>query len=563
MKRLTGIPASPGATLGKAFRLEENRSAVEKKHLSSERAEREKERFKAAVNKAAEQIGAIIKKLQDDGLENEAGIIEGQMMLLDDPQLSDDVFRQIEAESVNAEWAVSETFRNYAAMFEQMDDDYLRERANDIADVKQRVLGFLSGESASPLAGLTEPSVVVAHDLTPSVTSQLDKKLVLGFATATGSKTSHTSILARTMGIPAVVACNELLSNVKHGTELFLDGDEGVIMIEPDDVLRSLYEEKRKATVKEAEKNEEIRGVKAVTTDGTHIELAANIGRPSDAAYVHEHGGESVGLFRSEFLFMDRSSMPNEEEQFAAYRETAEKLDGKPMIVRTLDIGGDKSLDYLSIPHEMNPFLGWRAIRYCLAEKDTFRTQLRALLRAGVYGPISIMFPMISGLDELLAAKDQLLLAMRELDERGVEYRKDMKVGIMIEIPSAALTADLLAPHVDFFSIGTNDLIQYTIAVDRMNEKVSYLYNPNHLAVLRLIRMVCEAAEKHGKWVGMCGELAGDPAFTETLIGLGVTELSMSPAQIPKVKRVLLGLSAQAAKQKALSSLGCPAPVFR
>jgi phosphotransferase system enzyme I (PtsI) len=555
MKVLTGIAASPGVTLGPVFRVKERKRRLERTVIAVHQTGAEKERFDQAAAEAARQITAIMEKLISEGMENEAGIIEGQLVLLDDPQLAGDVWAKIDEESIAAEWAVSEAFGAYAAMFEQMDDDYLRERVTDLNDVKDRIIGLLLKESVFPFEGLTGPSIVIAHDLTPSVTSQMDRRLVLGVATEIGSRTSHSSILARTMGIPAVVGCAGLLHTVATDEIIMLDGDEGTIVVDPDEETRIRYEEKRAEMAKASEADDALRKVDAATADGVRIELAANIGRPADVPFVLEHGGDGVGLFRSEFLFMDRSSMPGEEEQFAAYRETAEALGGKPVIVRTLDIGGDKSLDYLNIPSEMNPFLGWRAVRYCLAEPELFRTQVRAILRAGAYGPVSMMFPMISGLNELLMVKEQVSIAMQELEDRGVSYCRNVPVGIMIEVPSAALTADRLAPHVDFFSIGTNDLIQYTLAVDRMNEKVSYLYDPSHIAVLRLIRMVCEVAERSGKWVGMCGEMAGDPAFTEILVGLGVSELSMSPSQIPKVKRALLQVQKAAAKNRALETI--------
>jgi phosphotransferase system enzyme I (PtsI) len=555
MKVLTGIASSPGVAFGPVFRIRERKREVIKRTVDADLLEREKERFSSAMEAAERQLTAIVEDLRQKGLENEAGIIEGQWMVLADPQLSDDVCSRIEQESVNAEWAVSVTFDAYAAMFAQMEDDYLRDRVNDLKDVESRLIGLLQGDTDHPLSDLRGPSIIVAHDLTPSLTSQLDKRFVLGFATEIGSRTSHSSILARTMGIPAVVGCSGLLQEVADGDFVIVDGDEGSLTVNPDEQTRRKLEGKRAEMLRDAEIDRELADKPGVTADGARIDLMCNIGRPSDAQFVHEYGGEGVGLFRTEFLFMDRSSWPDEEEQFAAYRETVEALRGKPVIVRTLDIGGDKSLDYVRFPEEMNPFLGWRALRFCLGEPELFRTQLRAILRAGAYGPVSIMFPMVSGLAELQAAKEQLRIAREELQARGQSYGRQMPVGIMIEVPSAALIADQLAPHVDFFSIGTNDLIQYTIAVDRMNEKVSHLYDPGHTAVLRLIKMVCDAAARYGKGVGMCGEMAGEPEFTELLVGLGVTKLSMSPPMVPKVKRALLKIQRTQAEQRALERI--------
>lgn len=552
MKVLTGIASSPGVAFGPAFRIIDRKREWVKRTVDAEQREKEAERFRLATEEAVRQLTAIVEELGKKGLENEAGIIEGQLMVLEDPLFSDEVRSRIERESVNAEWAVSDTFAAYAKMFEEMEDAYLRDRRNDLQDLENRLIGLLLGESEHPLSALREPSIIVARDLAPSLTSQLDPRLVLGFATEIGSRTSHSSILARTMGIPAVVGCSGLLQAVKDGDPVILDGNEGSLIVHPDEQTRKKLEEKRAEMLRISEIERELADKPAATADGVRIELVCNIGRPADVAFVHEYGGEGVGLFRTEFMFMDRSSWPDEEEQFAAYRDAVEALNGKPLIVRTLDIGGDKALEYAPFPHEMNPFLGWRALRFCLSEPELFRDQLRAILRAGAYGPVSVMFPMVSGLSELMAAKEQLRIAREELDARGESYGRDMPVGIMIEVPSAALIADHLAPHVDFFSIGTNDLIQYTVAADRMNEKVGHLYDPGHTAVLRLIKMVCDAAERFGKGVGMCGEMAGETEFTEVLVGLGVTKLSVSPPLVPKVKRALQQVHSAEAKRRAL-----------
>lgn len=540
-----GIAASPGIALGRVFLLDKPNREIVKIFISESQITSEHKRFAEALNKSVKQLTEVIQTLNQRGAIQEAGILEGQLYLLTDPQLTEDVNRTIASEHVDAAWAVHEVFEQYVQVFETMEDEYLKERAADMRDVQYRVIDELLDCSHVSLEDLQEPVIIIAHDLTPSMTVQLDKHKVIGFATDIGSKISHTSIMARTLGIPAVVGCLHLTGSVKSGEYVIVDGQQGVVVISPSEAEIETY----KQTIADYEASqrqlEQLKDKKAKTKDGKEIELLANIGNSSEIEAVHRYGGEGVGLFRSEFLFMDRDTKPSEEEQFAVYKETVEKLGGKPLIIRTLDVGGDKDIPYLVIGTELNPFLGWRAIRYCLGNQGLFKTQLRAILRASSYGDIRIMFPMISGVEELLKAKDMLEEAKEELRTGGHSFNLDLPVGIMIEIPAAAVISDRLAPYVDFFSIGTNDLIQYTIAVDRMNEKVSYLYDPEHLAILRLIDTVCKNAKKCGKRVGMCGEMAGDPKFTKLLIGLGVDEWSMSPAQIPKVKQEILQLSEQ------------------
>jgi len=427
----------------------------------------------------------------------------------------------------------------------------MRERAADIKDICRRLIRHLTGSSAVNWEAITEPVVLIAHDLTPSDTAQLTPSIVCGFATESGGKTSHSAILARTMGIPAVVGSAGLLVRIQTGDLAILDGEAGVIIINPDNAQLTLYETKLRQ-YQEARRNMDVlRDLPAVTTDGYKIELAANIGLPRDVSTALANGAEGVGLYRTEFLFMNRDTMPTEEEQYAAYKAVVEEMGGRPVIIRTLDVGGDKQIDYLAMPKEANPFLGWRAVRMCLDRPDLFTIQLRALWRAGCHGKLLVMFPMISSLDEVRQAKRLLGLAKEELLAEGKQVAQSLSVGIMIEIPSAALIADQLAREVEFFSIGSNDLIQYTIGVDRMNEQIAHLYQPLHPGVLNLIAMVIDAAHRHGKWVGMCGEMAGDISCVPLLIGLGLDEFSMSAGSISLVKQRVRNLSGIQCRQLA------------
>lgn len=540
---MQGIAASPGIAIGRALLLPREERQLVRTPITKAEAPGEEERFEAAIQQAKSQLKELINRLEAEGSQQEAGIVEGQWFLLDDPQLKMDVQNKINDELVDAVWAVHEVFGDYAKALEAIEDEYIKERLADLRDAENRLLNVLTGVRNIDLSQLAEPVIILAHDLTPSMTAQMNRSMVLGFATEVGSRTSHTAIMARTFGIPAVVGVEELLAGHEDGSQLVLDGDRGIVLSQPDERQLQEYEQKRKEHAALAEQLNALREVRAVTIDGKHVELYGNIGKPEEAHFVLEQGGEGIGLFRTEFLFMDRSEMPSEEEQYEAYRQAVLSAKGKPVIIRTLDIGGDKEIPYLPLEKEFNPFLGWRAIRYCLADPALFKIQLRALLRAAVDGDLRIMFPMISGVREIEQAKELLAEAEQELEAQGRAYKRGVPVGIMIEIPAAALISDKLAPLVDFFSIGTNDLIQYTVAADRMNEKVSYLYDAEHLAVLRLIDMVSRNAKAHGKLVGMCGEMAGDPNMAKLLIGLGIDEWSMSASQIPYVKQEILKLS--------------------
>ena len=430
----------------------------------------------------------------------------------------------------------------FVDIFEAMDDDYMRERAADIKDVAGRILANLKGYSIDILTNLPENTIVVASDLTPSDTAGLDKDKVIAFLTNIGGKTSHTAIMARTLEIPSVVGLNDITTLVKNGDTVIVDGNEGFVFINPNEAKIKEYLDKKLDFENEKIELLKLKNIKTVTRSGKRVEVAGNIGNPKDVIKVIQNGGEGIGLFRTEFLYMDRDTMPTEEEQFTAYKYVAEMMKDKPVVIRTLDIGGDKKLSYLPMPEEMNPFLGYRAIRICLDRTDIFKDQLRALLRASAFGNIKIMFPMISSLDEFVKSKAHVKECMEELKAKGITFNENLEIGIMIEIPAAAIMADELAKHVDFFSIGTNDLIQYTLAADRMNEKVAYLYNPMHPAVLRLIKITIDAAHKEGKWCGMCGEMAGDETAIETLLEYGLDEFSMSASSILEAKKIILNL---------------------
>ncbi|KRQ86465.1 Phosphoenolpyruvate-protein phosphotransferase [Caloramator mitchellensis] len=530
-----GIAASQGIAIGRAHIVKKE---VEVRGFSVENTEKEIKRLDKAINAAKEEV-VIIKENSANtiGQEN-AEIFEAHLMILEDEEFINAIKNKINDEKINAEYAVKLVVDEFVQIFLNMDNQYFKERASDVRDIGNRIINILSEKSSNSIANVREKCIVVADDLTPSETAQMNKDLVLGMATNLGGKTSHAAIIARTLEIPAVLGLGHITDNVNEGDMLILDGNEGVIIINPSQEEIEKYESIQKKM--EEEKNEllKFRDLRIVDKNGKRIEVAANIGGTSEVDIALKYGAEGIGLFRSEFLYMDRDNLPTEDEQFEAYKYVLERMGEKAVIIRTLDIGGDKNLPYLSMEHEQNPFLGLRAVRLCLARKDIFKTQLRALLRASVYGNLRIMFPMISGLEELLEAKKILKEVEDELRAEGIEVGK-YEVGIMIEIPSAAIISDILAKEVDFFSIGTNDLIQYTLAVDRMNQNVSYLYNPSHEAILRLIKMVIDNAHREGKWVGMCGEMAADLSMTKTLLEMGLDEYSVTPPMILRVRKEL------------------------
>ncbi|HCU3028160.1 TPA: phosphoenolpyruvate--protein phosphotransferase, partial [Clostridioides difficile] len=518
---------------------------------SIDNVEAEIAKLEDAVAVSKEELVKVKEKASEELGAEEAEIFEAHLLVLEDPELIGSAIDKIKTESVNAEYALNEIKEMFVSMFESMDNEYMKERAADIKDVTNRILRHILGIKVVDLSALSEEVVLIAHDLTPSDTATMNKKMVLGFLTDIGGRTSHTAIMSRTLEIAAIVGLNDITSKVKDGDFVVFNGDTGEVIVNPDEEtinkyteLKAKYEDERKAL-------QLLKGKPSVTLDGKHVELAGNIGTPNDIEGLIKNDAEGVGLYRTEFLYMDRDSFPTEEIQYEAYKAVLEGMDGKPIVIRTLDIGGDKELSYLSMEPEMNPFLGYRAIRLCLDRKDIFKTQLRALYRASVHGRLRIMFPMISSLEELLQAKEVVKEVLAELDSEGVAYAKDVEIGMMIEVPSAAVISDVLAKHVDFFSIGTNDLIQYTCAVDRMNQKISYLYNQFNPAVLRLIKTVIDNAHKEGKWAGMCGESAGDQKMIPILLGMGLDEFSMSPISILPARKLITSVKESDMKKLA------------
>lgn len=534
----SGIAASPGIAIGKILLLP-NKIALEeqqKKHSDPQIV------FEQALIASKEELITLREQVARTSGEEMAAVFDAHLLMLDDPSLIEAVNQAMRG-GTDAVTAVQETIQKLSLMFSGLEDEYMQERAADVRDIGQRIVRNLTGESVIDWDALKEPVIVLAHDLTPSDTAQLKPGMIRAFATEIGGKTSHSAIVARMMGIPAVVGIKELLLKALDGEPAILDGEAGHLIINPTQQQIAHYEAKLQQIQERYAEMEALQGLPAVTMDSQRIEIAANISSVHDMKSVLQYGAEGIGLYRTEFLFMNRETAPGEEEQYIAYKTVLENMAGRPVVIRTLDVGGDKQLGYLNMPKEKNPFLGWRAIRMCLDRPELFKVQLRALWRAGSYGDLKIMFPMISNLDELKRAKEQLFQAREELVAEGQMVARSISVGMMIEIPSAALIADQLAPEVDFFSIGSNDLIQYTMGVDRMNESINHLYQPLHPAILRLISMVIDAAHRQGKWVGMCGEMAGDLTCVPVLIGLGLDEFSVSASSIPGVKKRVRSLS--------------------
>lgn len=538
---IKGIGASPGIAIGKALVLEHKEMVIEKKENVN--VEVEVEKLNSAVDTSKKELSAVKEKVAKELGEEEAEIFGAHLLVLEDPEFIGEAENKIKNESLNAEYALNEVKDMFVSIFESMDNDYMRERAADVKDVTNRVLRHILGIKIIDLSNLSDEVVLIAHDLTPSDTATMDKKKVLGFLTNIGGRTSHTAIMSRTLEIPAIVGLSDVTDKVKDSDMIVFDGDKGIVIVSPEEDVVAEYQEKKRIFEEDKKALELLKGQPSVTTDGKHVELAGNIGTPNDLEGLINNDAEGVGLYRTEFLYMDSDEFPSEEIQFEAYKKVLEGMNGKPVVIRTLDIGGDKKLSYFEMEEEMNPFLGYRAIRLCLDRTDIFKTQLRALFRASVYGKLRIMFPMISSLEELLAAKAICEEVKSDLKAEGLGYSDDVEIGMMIEIPSAAVISDLLAKHVDFFSIGTNDLIQYTCAVDRMNQKISYLYNQLNPAVLRLIKMVIKNAHAEGKWVGMCGESAGDQMMIPILLGFGLDEFSMSPISILRARRLINSVS--------------------
>ena len=537
---LKGIAASDGVAVAKAYLLVQPDLSFNK--TSVEDTDAEATRLDDALAKSTEELQAIRDKAAQSLGEAEAQVFDAHLMVLSDPEMVGQIKQNIQDNKVNAEAALKEVTDMYIGMFEAMDDNaYMQERAADIRDVAKRILAHLLGVTLPNPSMINEEVIVVAHDLTPSDTAQLDRTYVKAFVTDIGGRTSHSAIMARSLEIPAIVGTKEITDKVKAGDILAVNGIIGDVIIDPTDAEKSEFEAEAKAYADQKAEWDKLKNAETVTADGKHGELAANIGTPKDLEGVHKNGGEAVGLYRTEFLYMDSSDFPTEEDQYQAYKAVLEGMEGKPVVVRTIDIGGDKELPYLTLPHEMNPFLGYRALRISLSElgDGMFRTQMRALLRASVHGNLRIMFPMVATLKEFRAAKAIFEDEKQKLVNEGVEVSNDIQVGIMIEIPAAAVLADKFAKEVDFFSVGTNDLIQYTMAADRMNERVSYLYQPYNPSILRLIKNVIDAAHAEGKWAGMCGEMAGDQTAVPLLLGMGLDEFSMSATSILKTRSLM------------------------
>ncbi|WP_019721899.1 phosphoenolpyruvate--protein phosphotransferase [Heyndrickxia coagulans] len=538
---LKGIAASNGIAIAKAYRLVEPDLSFEKRPVQN--VSDEVKRFNAAVSESKSELQAIREHAMKALGADKAAIFDAHLLVLEDPELLIPVQDKIRDDQVNAEYALKEVADMFVTMFEQMDNEYMRERAADIRDVTKRILAHLLKVEIPNPSMISEEVIVIAEDLTPSDTAQLNRQYVKGFATNVGGRTSHSAIMARSLEIPAVVGTKTAIQDIQNGDLVIVDGNSGDVYVNPTPEIVDEYKQKQEQFERQKAEWAKLVNEKSVSKDGHTVELVANIGTPNDLDGVIRNGGEGVGLYRTEFLYMGRDELPSEEVQFEAYKAVLEGLKGKPVVVRTLDIGGDKKLPYLPLPEEMNPFLGFRAIRLCLDRQDIFRTQLRALLRASAYGNLKIMFPMISNLDEFRKAKAILLEEKEKLIQEGVQVADHIEVGIMVEIPSTAVMADLFAKEVDFFSVGTNDLIQYTMAADRMNEHISYLYQPYNPAILRLVKRVIDAAHKEGKWAGMCGEMAGDEIAIPILLGLGLDEFSMSASSILRARSQIRNLN--------------------
>lgn len=553
-----GIPASAGVCRGKVLILGQKKDTVSKRIISEDEIPAQINRLEQSLIQTRRQILEVQRQVNAGIGAEEASIFEAHLLVLEDNTLIEEVARIIRENKVNVDYAFQTVAEKYYTALSAVDDEYLRERAKDLRDVTNRVLNNLLGKSeGSDQMKILEPCVLVAQDLTPSTTALFDRKFILGFVTDDGSKTSHTAILARSMNIPAVVGLQQFSTQVETGQYVLIDGYNGMVILNPTD--QTLFEYGQ-LVQKQANLEDKLRDVKdqlPITLDGHRITLSANIEQPTDVELVKANGAEGVGLFRTEYLYLSRDTLPSEEEQYQAYRQVAAALKPNPVIIRTLDLGGDKFLSPLKLPPEMNPFLGWRAIRFCLQEKAIFYQQLRAILRASVEGNVKILYPMICCLDELLQANALLEECRNQLRKENQPMDENMEVGVMVEVPSAALITETLARYVDFFSIGTNDLIQYSLAVDRLNEKIAHLYEPTHPAIVRLIKMTVDAAHRHGIWVGVCGEMAGDPDLTPLLLGLGVDELSAANSLVPQIKYLIRRLNLAEAKELADFALQC------
>ncbi|MCT4585643.1 MAG: phosphoenolpyruvate--protein phosphotransferase [Peptostreptococcaceae bacterium] len=547
-----GLGVSSGISIAKAFVIKEEELNI-KKIESNPSLELEK--LNKAIEQSRNQIQTIKEKASKTLSEDKLALFDAHMMFLDDPEFIGSIESKIKDDKANVDYAINETVEFFSNMFLGMDNEYFKERAADIKDVGSRMVLNSLNKKINDVSLIDEEVILLAHDLTPSQTAVIDKKFVKGFATDIGGKTSHTAIIARVLELPGIVGAKTATKDINDGDMLIMDAINGTIHINPSKELLDEYSKKAKDFLAYKKDLDKLKNEKAITLDDHHVEMAANIGAPSDMAGVLENNAQAIGLYRSEFLYMGRDNFPTEDEQFESYKIVLEKMENKPVIIRTLDIGGDKNLSYFDLPKELNPFLGYRALRICLEQKEMFKTQLRAILRASSFGKARIMYPMVSSLEEIIKANEIVKECKDELDKENISYDKNIEIGIMVEIPSVAIIADQIAKHVDFFSIGTNDLCQYTLAVDRMNEKISSLYNPLHPAILKLVKMVIDASHKEGIFTGMCGEMASTPESTLILLGMGLDEFSMNAPSIQAVKKVIRSTSMKEAKEIAKKAL--------
>jgi phosphotransferase system enzyme I (PtsI) len=559
--RFHGAGVSPGIAQGAIHVVRDDLDDVARYRIEPAQIANEIGRFEAALIQTRTQILEMQQKIAESIGAKDAGIFDAHLLVVEDRTLIDEVLRKLEADLCNVEWVFQEVATNYAETLSKIDDPYLRERALDIEDVTRRVIRNLQGKAPKTFLALTEPHILVAHNLTPSDTATMNRERVLGIATDLGSRTSHTAIMARSLNIPTIVGLHDVTEKLETGQHVLLDGTDGLLIVDPTPETFARYGELESKRVQITQKLAELRETKSTTRDGRHIVLSANIELPGDVDAVAANGAEGIGLYRTEFLYLNRTTLPTEDEQYETYRKVAERVSPDPLIIRTFDLGGDKlAPGAADVGDELNPFLGWRAIRFCLENIDIFKTQLRAILRASAVGNVKIMFPMISGVGELRRALSVLAECKEELRRTGSTFSDTTEVGAMIEIPSAALSADILAREVDFFSIGTNDLIQYAIAVDRVNERIAHLYEPTHPAVLRLLKMIADAARANDIWVGVCGEMAGDIALIPLLLGLGMDELSAGATLVPRVKRAVQSLTIPECRQLVDEALELQTP---